>query len=250
MDNVAGVANKLAPDVKRRMATRDLLPDGLPIEDVEDVVAACWSFGEAVDAAANVIAWRRGEALDRMRTILDNDPKQMKRIAAKYGLTTIKWSKWLEMDRPDLGKRRYARNSTGRYIRLYKRRSIVMQPAAESTRLRAKRLSAKDTVRQESAVGSGFGRNISQSCTRELVYPDNVLHGATECHDVGHPAAFPLWLPDFFIKLFTRPGGVVLDPFAGSGSTCLVARQLGRQYIGIEKHPGYFEIAQARLSPF
>jgi DNA modification methylase len=58
-----------------------------------------------------------------------------------------------------------------------------------------------------------------------LVYPSNVLYGPTECGNTGHPAAFPEWLPEFFIKLFTVPGDVVLDPFVGSGTSAVVARR-------------------------
>lgn len=58
-------------------------------------------------------------------------------------------------------------------------------------------------------------------------------------HNTGHSAAFPDWLPDFFIKLFTDPGNVVLDPFSGSGTTFRVATGLGRVPIGIEVNPDY-----------
>jgi site-specific DNA-methyltransferase (adenine-specific)/site-specific DNA-methyltransferase (cytosine-N4-specific) len=125
----------------------------------------------------------------------------------------------------------------------------VMVPAKESTLLRASRLSEKDYTRQESTVGSGFGRNHSNWVGRDMVYPSNVLYGATECSNQGHSAAFPVWLPEFFIKLFSQPGDTVLDPFMGSGTTALAASQLGRHYVGIEKLAEYVELAQDRLSP-
>jgi hypothetical protein len=49
------------------------------------------------------------------------------------------------------------------------------------------------------------------------------------------------------IKLFTAPGDVVLDPFMGSGSTAVAAKQLGRQYVGIELSEEYTRVAQERL---
>lgn len=51
----------------------------------------------------------------------------------------------------------------------------------------------------------------------------------------------------YLIKLVTQPDGVVLDPFAGSGSTLVAAKELGFKYIGIEKEKQYCEIAEKRL---
>lgn len=62
-----------------------------------------------------------------------------------------------------------------------------------------------------------------------------------------HPTIKPLTLMSYLITLGSRPGDVVLDPFLGSGTTCLAAKQLGRQYIGIEREKEYVEIANARL---
>jgi site-specific DNA-methyltransferase (adenine-specific) len=50
------------------------------------------------------------------------------------------------------------------------------------------------------------------------------------------------------IKASCPPGGVVLDPFMGSGTTAVAARGLGRQYVGFELNPEYCEIIQARLA--
>lgn len=123
----------------------------------------------------------------------------------------------------------------------------VMVPAKESTKLRMKHLSEKDMERQESQVGSGFGKRYANWVGREWVYPSNVLYGPTECGNTGHPAAFPEWLPEFFIKLFTQPGDVVLDPFIGSGTTAVPARRLGRRFVGIDKEPAYIKIARERV---
>jgi site-specific DNA-methyltransferase (adenine-specific) len=63
-----------------------------------------------------------------------------------------------------------------------------------------------------------------------------------------HPAPFPVELAARCVRLSTWPGEVVLDPFAGSGSTLLAARQLGRRAIGIERSERYCEAAALRLS--
>jgi DNA modification methylase len=124
----------------------------------------------------------------------------------------------------------------------------VMQPVSESNTERLGRLCANDMVRREPAVGSGFGRRYANMVGRDMVYPTNVLHLATECKNRGHSAAFPEAIPEFFIKLFTVEGDTVLDPFMGSGSTAAVAARLGRHYVGIEKCPEYVEIAESRIN--
>lgn len=62
-----------------------------------------------------------------------------------------------------------------------------------------------------------------------------------------HPATFPDRLPYDFINCFCEPGGVVLDPFMGSGTTIVAARNLGRGYIGVDIAEEYCKIARQRL---
>ena len=63
----------------------------------------------------------------------------------------------------------------------------------------------------------------------------------------GHFAAFPPKLAETCLLAGCPPGGVVLDPFLGSGTTAAVARQLGRHYIGIELNPEYCTLAEKRI---
>jgi site-specific DNA-methyltransferase (adenine-specific) len=63
-----------------------------------------------------------------------------------------------------------------------------------------------------------------------------------------HPAVFPNMLAYDMIECFCPPGGIVLDPFSGSGTTCLAAKSLGRDYIGIDVSEEYNEIARQRLA--
>jgi len=124
----------------------------------------------------------------------------------------------------------------------------VMIPVGDWAKERLVKLSDTDKVRDESKVGSGFGKNVSNWLGRPMVYPTNVLHLATECANRNHSAAFPLALPEWFIKLFTQPGDLVLDPFSGSGTTALAAKQLNRHYVGIDIDPAYVELARNRAS--
>jgi len=124
----------------------------------------------------------------------------------------------------------------------------VMVTVGDWAKERLAHLSETDKTRDESRVGSGFGKNVSNWLGRDKVYPTNVLHMATECSNRNHSAAFPLELPIWFIKLFTKEGDTVLDPFVGSGTTALAANRLGRQYVGIDIDEEYCRRARRELS--
>ena len=123
----------------------------------------------------------------------------------------------------------------------------VMVPMGDWAKSRLKNLSDTDKRRDNSKVGSGFGKKISNWIDREKAYPTNVLHLATECNNKKHSAAFPEELPEWFIKLFTKEGDMVLDPFAGSGTTLFVAERMGRSAIGIEIMEDYYKMIKNQL---
>lgn len=90
----------------------------------------------------------------------------------------------------------------------------------------------------------GNGKYLSYD-TRNLrsvwtLSPDN--------YSGAHFATFPREIPRRCILASTRPGDVVLDPFMGAGTTAIVARQLGRAYVGIELNPDYVTLANERLA--
>lgn len=124
----------------------------------------------------------------------------------------------------------------------------VMVPTGDWAKSRLKNLSETDKIRDNSKVGSGFGKNISNWVARDKAFPTNVLHLATECNNKSHSAAFPEELPEWFIKLFTKKGDTVLDPFMGSGTTLTVAKRMSRRFIGIEKDAEYLKIASERIN--
>jgi len=124
----------------------------------------------------------------------------------------------------------------------------VMVPVGDWAKDRLSSLSQTDKIRDESKVGSGFGKNVSNWLGRDLVYPNNVIHMSTECANRNHSAVFPVELPKWFVKLFTQPGDIVLDPFIGSGTTAVAAIQLGRSYTGVDINPEYVEMSRARVA--
>ncbi len=123
----------------------------------------------------------------------------------------------------------------------------VRVPMGDWKKSRLKNLSETDKRRDESRVGSGFGKKIENWIGRDLAYPPNVLYLATECANRNHSAAFPAAIPEWFIKLFTKEGDLVLDPFMGSGTTLRISKQLNRRSIGIELLAEYCERARKEL---
>ena len=101
---------------------------------------------------------------------------------------------------------------------------------------------SKSTMRRER---KGLG-TVSQSVFLEST--KSVWSFPTESSQrVGHPAPFPLELPKRLIQLYSFKGDLVLDPFCGSGTTCLAALQLGRSYVGYDVVPDYCELARKRI---
>jgi site-specific DNA-methyltransferase (adenine-specific) len=123
----------------------------------------------------------------------------------------------------------------------------VMIPVGEWARARLSNLSETDRIRDKSKAESGFGKKVANWIGRDKVYPTNVIHMATECSNRNHSAVFPEDLPSWFIKLFTKPNDLVLDPFIGSGTTAVAAKNLKRNFIGIEINNEYCQLAQGRL---
>jgi len=78
--------------------------------------------------------------------------------------------------------------------------------------------------------------------------PGDVWSVPTRPYPAAHFAVWPIDIPTRCIKAGCKPGGVVLDPFSGSGTTGAAARQLGRRYIGIDLNPSYHDLAVARFA--
>jgi DNA modification methylase len=96
---------------------------------------------------------------------------------------------------------------------------------------------------------SGQGRKRVQAGP-DLVRPSTLLHFEPEFspNPTLHPARFPLPLPTFFIKLLTKPGDLVFDPFAGTCTTAVAAEKLGRRWLATEIDKRYADVLVQRLA--
>lgn len=123
----------------------------------------------------------------------------------------------------------------------------VMVPMGNWAEHRLKSLGKNDVIRFESRTKSKYGKNIANWVGRDKAYPSNVLHLSTECANKNHSAVFPVALPEWFIKLFTDKNDVVLDPFAGSGTTGVAAFLLDRNYILMDNNSEFCKLAVERI---
>lgn len=84
--------------------------------------------------------------------------------------------------------------------------------------------------------------------TEFMEYTKSIWNVTPETNNVNHPAPFPKSLAARAIKLYSFKGETVLDPFNGSGTTCEVAKKLGRNFIGIDISKRYCNLAEDRLN--
>ena len=109
---------------------------------------------------------------------------------------------------------------------------------------RLKKLGVNDKIRNESKTDSGLGRQLTNWVGKRKVYPSNVLYLPTISGNRNHCAVFPESLPKWFIKLFTKKGDIILDPFIGSGTTAIAAIKTERNFVGIDLSRKYCRMSR------
>lgn len=104
------------------------------------------------------------------------------------------------------------------------------------------------TTIADNALSHGVGPFNEEAFLRYVTSPDNMLQiGFSEGEGGLHPTQKPVRLMQALIELTTKPDQIVLDPFAGSGSTLVAARNLRRHFIGFEVEQKYVNVCQRRL---
>lgn len=105
------------------------------------------------------------------------------------------------------------------------------------------------TTIADNVLSHGVGAFNEELFLKYEKSPDNVLTGGFMPGESGlHPTQKPVKLMQTLIELTTQKGQIVLDPFCGSGTTLLAAKNTGRKYIGFELNQEYFAVAQTRLN--
>jgi len=130
------------------------------------------------------------------------------------------------------------------------KQDAVRKPIGEWAEKRLANLNGKSSIRHNSENKSGFGRDLNSWVNKETVLPGNTITVPVVGKNMGHPAVFPIALPEFFIKLFTEENDTVLDPFGGSGSTGIAALNNNRNAVLIDTKEEYIEVIKERLNGF
>jgi len=131
-------------------------------------------------------------------------------------------------------------------------RNVLTEYSADMRRLLKRGYRAKQRPSGH-IITAKFGRDQGGAIPSNLIERGNnesnseYIRACAEAGMKPHPARFPRALPEFFIKLLTSPGDLVVDPFAGSNMTGNVAEQLSRQWIAIEKRGDYVAASKLRF---
>lgn len=155
------------------------------------------------------------------------------------------------------------RDSWERCLHFTKNKKFIMYqdevkvPIGDWSKKRFKSMKENDFVRYISKNNNHLGRNVSNWLNKKKVFPHNVMvfeeehrlylsnvvELAVDSSNKNHSAIFPLELPSWFIRLFTKEDDIIFDPFLGSGTTAVAAVLHKRKYMGIEVKEEYFKEA-------
>jgi site-specific DNA-methyltransferase (adenine-specific)/site-specific DNA-methyltransferase (cytosine-N4-specific) len=116
----------------------------------------------------------------------------------------------------------------------------------DGVRTRSDNVPAGDGRKTSEYQGRGGIFDSGATVSPGLAYPSNNLSLGKNRVALGHSAAFPTALPDFFIRAYSDPGDAIFDPFMGSGSTLIAAAKNDRIGYGLELSPGYCDVIRRR----
>ena len=104
---------------------------------------------------------------------------------------------------------------------------------------------ASKSERNEGCEGLPYGEAPASARSKPAEGRENALGNPRQNH---HPTVKPVHLMAWLIRLISKQGDIILDPFTGSGTTGVACRKLGRKFVGIELNEEYCKIAEARIT--
>jgi DNA modification methylase len=171
-------------------------------------------------------------------------------MVENYGWRLVDEYIWNKTNPFPTGSKKRLKDAYERVLHFSKSKSYKFYPEKVLVKSDSKWLASEKRRKNngEHNTNNGSGMNMSKRISSDTVRPSNVITGSSSNANIGHPAVYPLYLPEFFIKLMTESNDVVLDPFMGSGTTGAAAKNLNRNFIGIELDQDYFNIAKERIN--
>jgi DNA modification methylase len=148
---------------------------------------------------------------------------------------------WIKPDAPPVGHPGRPRRSWERVLWFAKDRQPWCDPQANG---RPSKRVGMDGARPAWVKGAGAGKDGIARCQDYVTIP---VDASYDRKAFDHPAPFPLPLAAWLIRLVVPPGGIVIDPFAGIGTTLRAAKDAGRRAIGVELSESYCRMAVERL---
>ena len=124
----------------------------------------------------------------------------------------------------------------------------TFNPIKRRTHLRVFQKTATYRQRDGTLLKEKFNSAAQVTLHNVWYYSTGFLKSATDKIAFEHPAIFPDLLAADHIHSWSNPGDIILDPFCGSGTTCKIAKELSRRYIGIEISEEYCKIIEKRIS--
>lgn len=178
------------------------------------------------------------------------ESKSQQHIGKRSGKETGIMGSFVGQDKVVMGH-----DDSGNASRFFK--SIIYQAKASKSERNRGCEELEEKIQNNETTQSRTFNDRCLTCKKKFVGSDNTIcHCPPELkitdktvytNKNNHPTVKPIALMEYLIKMVTPKGGTVLDPFAGSGSTLVAAKQNGYQYIGIEMTEEYIPIIEARL---
>jgi len=123
--------------------------------------------------------------------------------------------------------------------------SILVFSPANKTTYNPQNLKPYNKTKKRGTASACYGAHALSNYQEFTGYPRSILE--FRCESGFHPTQKPITLFEYLIRTYSHPGQLVLDSHIGSGTTAIAAINAGRHYIGIEKDPAYFAIAENRI---